>query len=314
MPAPQKILALSGGVGGAKLALGLSNVLPPAQLEIIANTGDDFEHLGLYISPDIDTIMYTLAGLSDSNRGWGVEGETWNFLSALKGLGGPDWFQLGDKDLAVHIYRSNMLNQGMSLSQATAKLQGGLGVKHKIIPMTDDPVRTLIHTDHGILGFQEYFVKKRCRPAVKKIVFDGADNARIQPELAATLDDPTLTGVIICPSNPYLSIDPILSVPGLRKKLANLATPVVAVSPIVGGQSIKGPTAKIMQELNVPVSPLSIAHRYKDFLTGIMIDESDNSLRNKLESEGLRVGVSNTVMKTNSDKNALATIILDLLF
>ena len=275
MPAPQKILALSGGVGGAKLALGLSNVLPPAQLEIIANTGDDFEHLGLYISPDIDTIMYALAGLSDTNRGWGVEGETWNFLSALKGLGGPDWFQLGDKDLAVHIYRSNMLNQGMSLSQATAKLQSGLGVKHKIIPMTDDPVRTLIHTDDGILGFQEYFVKERCRPVIKKIVFDGADNARIQPDLAATLDDPTLTGVIICPSNPYLSIDPILSVPGLRKKLATLTIPVVAVSPIVGGQSIKGPTAKIMQELDVPVSPLSIAHRYNDFLTGIMIDESD---------------------------------------
>ena len=314
MPALQKILALSGGVGGAKLALGLSNVLPPAQLEIVANTGDDFEHLGLYISPDIDTIMYALAGLSDTNRGWGVEGETWNFLSALKGLGGPDWFQLGDKDLAVHIFRSSMLNEGMSLSQATAQLQDGLGVKHKIIPMTDDPVRTLIYTDDGILGFQEYFVKERCRPVIKKIVFDGADNARIQPDLATALDDPTLTGVIICPSNPYLSIDPILSVAGLRKKLATLTIPVVAVSPIVDGQSIKGPTAKIMQELNVPVSPLSIAPRYKDILSGIMIDQSDGALRNKLEREGLRVGVSNTVMKTISDKKALAEKILERFF
>ena len=256
------ILALAGGVGGAKLAQGLAMRLKPEKLLIVVNTGDDFVHLGLHISPDLDTVMYWLAGLNDRARGWGLAGESWNFMAALGRLGGSTWFNLGDGDLATHVVRTQMLGEGASLSAATRALCERLGIAHAVVPMTDAFVRTIVHTADAALAFQDYFVRLQCAPAVTAVTFTGAEAAKPSPGFAAAMADPALRAIVICPSNPLLSIDPILSIPGVRDWLRRRRIPVVAVSPIVGGEAIKGPAAKIFRELGRDVSVQGVAVHY----------------------------------------------------
>jgi LPPG:FO 2-phospho-L-lactate transferase len=269
------IVALSGGGGGAKLAHGLSLALPPEELSIIVNTGDDFRHLGLYIAPDLDSVMYALAGLSDPVRGWGRREETWTFLEALKGLGGETWFQLGDGDLAIHVERSWRLAQGAGLSEVTAHLCRALGISAHLLPMSDDPVRTRVLTAEGWLDFQEYFVHRQCKPAVREFLFAGADTARAQSEALAALERRDLRAIIICPSNPFVSVEPILAVPGLRAAIRQSQAPVVAVTPIIGGKAIKGPAAKMMTELGLDVSGAAVAGRYTGLINGFVVDQAD---------------------------------------
>ncbi|MBN9511249.1 MAG: 2-phospho-L-lactate transferase [Alphaproteobacteria bacterium] len=301
------VVALSGGIGGAKLALGLSRVLPPEELLIVANTGDDFEHLGLSISPDLDTLMYTLAGLANAELGWGRRDETWAFMDTLAAIGGDTWFRLGDRDLAVHVERTRRLAAGEPLSAITAELCTRLGVRPRVVPMSDDPVRTRLRTEEGWLDFQHYFVRLQCRPVVQEIAFAGAATARPQPALLHALGAEGLRAVIICPSNPFISIEPILAVPGLRPALAACRAPVIAVSPIVGGRAVKGPTAKMMAELGLAPSAAAVAARYRDLLDGYVIDHDDAAAAGDL---GLPVTVTATVMTTLAEREALARAVL----
>ena len=313
------ILALAGGVGGAKLAAGLQEAVDaPADLLTVVNTGDDFEHLGLYVSPDLDTVTYTLSGRANPETGWGLAGETWSFLDALAALGGEDWFRLGDRDLATHVERTRRLRAGESLSRVTSDLSRRLGAPSRIAPMCDEPVRTVVETDSGDLPFQEYFVRRACGPAVRGLRFEGARSARPSAAFASALSDPALEAVVVCPSNPYLSVDPILAVPGVRGSLARCAAPVVAVSPIVGGRAIKGPAAKIMEELGVEASAAAVADRYRDFLDGFVLDEADRARAGAIGSAGerggartLRVRVERTVMHTDEDRARLAARVLE---
>ena len=266
------VVALSGGVGGAKLALGLSRVLPADELLVVCNTGDDFEHLGLCISPDIDTVAYTLAGVANREVGWGRHDETWSFMETLETLGGETWFRLGDRDLAMHVERTRRLRAGETLTAVTADLCARLGVAPRVLPMSDDPVRTRVRTDEGWIDFQEYFVRRRCEPVVHELAFHGATTARAQPEFLAALTDPATQAVVICPSNPFISIEPILAVPGVRAALADCAAPVIAVSPLIGGRAIKGPTAKMMAELGMTPSAGGVARRYGDLIDGYVCD------------------------------------------
>lgn len=303
------VLALSGGIGGAKLALGLSRILPPEMLTIVANTGDDFEHLGLSISPDIDTLMYTLAGLDNPETGWGRRGETWAFMNALAELGGETWFKLGDRDLAVHVERTRRLRSGESLSQITADLCQKLGVPVRILPMTNDPVRTRIRTDEEWLDFQDYFVRYQSRPVVQEIVFAGVAVARPQPDFLATLADPALRAVVICPSNPLISIEPILAVPGVRQAMRDCGAPVIAVSPIIAGRAVKGPTAKMLGELGITPSAKSVARRYADIVDVFVADPEDAAV---MRDAGLDMVVhaTPTLMKTLGDREHLAHVVL----
>jgi LPPG:FO 2-phospho-L-lactate transferase len=303
------VVALSGGIGGAKLALGLSRVLPPGELVVVANTADDFEHLGLAISPDIDTLLYTLAGLNDAARGWGRRDETWTFMTALGALGGATWFQLGDGDLATHVERTRRLAAGETLSAVVDDFRQRLGIPSRVLPMSDDPVRTRLRTDSGWLDFQEYFVRLRCEPPVREIAFAGAERARPQAEFIASLRDPQLRAVVICPSNPLISIEPILTVPGIREALTACAAPVVAVSPIVGGRALKGPTAKMLTELGHRPSAGAVARRYAGFLDGYVYDVTDAL---PAEASHLRSVATQIVMATLEDREALARAVLDL--
>ena len=300
------IVALSGGVGGAKLAFGLSKVLPPEDLTIIVNTGDDFEHFGLPISPDIDTLLYTLSELNDPGKGWGRADETWSFLETMKALGGEAWFMLGDRDLALHVFRKTLLNAGMTLTEVVAVLAERLGVPQTVLPMSNDPVRTMVDTDQGLLSFQHYFVRERTKPQVKSVSFSGAENASLSAELKQVFARSDLEGVIVCPSNPFLSIDPLLCVPGFQALLEGTRAPVIAVSPIVGGQAIKGPTAKMMEELGLELSAITVADKYKDFLDGFVLDRVDAALEEEVASLGLPVAIFQTVMKTAEDRIQLA--------
>lgn len=302
-----KVLALCGGVGGAKLALGLYRVLAPGNLTIAINTGDDFEHLGLHVSPDIDTVTYTLADISDKERGWGLPGETWQFMAAIKRLGGEAWFNLGDQDLATHVLRTMQLTAGDSLSAVTAAFASKLGIHAHLLPMSDGRVRTTVHTTEGDLAFQRYFVERQCAPEVRGISFDGAENARPHPVLLEALADPTLAAIVICPSNPYLSVDPLLALPGLREALANAPAPVVAVSPIVKGSAIKGPTAKIMGELGLPVKIQSIAKHYSGLIDGLIVDSSDMA---EASSLGIPVSGAEAIMSSIEDREALARAVI----
>lgn len=310
MTAPAYI-AVSGGVGGAKLALGLAGVLPPEQLLIVANTGDDFDHLGLRICPDLDTVMYTLAGLACRERGWGLAGESWNGMDMLRRLGGEAWFQLGDRDLATHLQRSQRLRQGASLSEVTGELCRALGVQHPVVPMSDDEVATIVHTADGKLAFQQYFVREQCRPQVTGFHFEGVAAAQPSPRFASALASPHLKAVLVCPSNPYVSVGPILAVPGVREALAASTAPVVAVSPIVGGLALKGPAAKMMAELGVPASPLAVARHFLGAVDAWVIDEQDAAQAPAIEALGLAVEVAQTVMKSDEDKRALAQVVVD---
>ncbi len=304
---PGRVLALSGGVGGAKLALGLYRVLPPDTLTIVANTGDDFTHLGLAISPDLDTLLYTLSGLDNREQGWGRRDETWNFMAALETLGGETWFRLGDGDLATHVERTRHLAAGASLSSITGDFARRLGIAARLIPMSDDPVRTRLDTDEGWLDFQDYFVRRRCLPRVREVVFAGAAAARPHPAIDAALADPMLRAIVICPSNPLISIDPILSVPGLRAALRDCPAPVVAVSPIIGGRAVKGPTAKMMQELGMPVDAAAVARHYGDLVDVYVADEEDAGSVRGLD---LPVVLTRTLMTDLAGREALARAVL----
>jgi len=302
-------LALSGGVGGAKLASGLAAVLRPGQLTIVANVGDDFDHLGLRICPDLDSNMYALAGLNNEELGWGRQGETWQFMAALKDFGGETWFNLGDQDLAVHVERTRRLAAGESLSDVTQALSRALGITHPLQPASDEPIRTIVETEAGDLSFQHYFVRDQCAPAVLGFHFDGIDNANVSPVFAAALSDPSLAAVIICPSNPFVSVDPILRMPGLCDRLRSLDAPVLAVSPIVAGQAIKGPAAKMMAELNVPATSVAVAEYYGDLLDGFIIDVQDTGLVDQFAE--LPLLVTETIMKNADDRAALARSVID---
>jgi len=271
------VVALCGGVGGAKLAHGLSLALAaePDSLSIIVNTGDDFQHLGLSISPDLDSVMYALAGLSDPVKGWGRRDETWRFMTALQGLGGESWFQLGDGDLAVHVERSWRLAQGATLSDVTAHLCKALGITARVLPMSDDPVRTRVLTPEGWLDFQDYFVRRQCQPTVREFMFSGAETARAQPDALAALQRADLRAIVICPSNPFVSVEPILAVRGIRAAIQQSKAPVLAVTPIIGGKAIKGPAAKMLTELGLDVSAAGVARRYVGLIDAFVVDQSD---------------------------------------
>jgi len=302
------IIALSGGVGGAKLALGLSRIMPPEDLLVVVNTGDDFEHLGLSISPDIDTVAYTLSGLANRELGWGRHDETWSFMQTMEALGGETWFRLGDRDLALHVERTRRLRRGESLSSVTADLCRRMGVGPRVLPMTDDPVRTRLLTDQGWLDFQEYFVRRRCEPVVSQLQFQGAGAAKAHPGFLAALADPSLQAVVICPSNPFISVEPILAIPGVRQALIACKAPIIAVSPIIAGRAVKGPTAKMMTELGLDPTAGTVAQRYTDLLDGYVIDHADMS---EVVSIDARVTLAQTLMTTLEDREALARIVMD---
>jgi LPPG:FO 2-phospho-L-lactate transferase len=301
----RNILAITGGVGGAKLALGLSRLLGPDSLAFAVNTGDDFEHLGFEIAPDTDTLIYTLADLANKDLGWGRQDETWNFMAALESFGGETWFRLGDRDLALHATRTRMLAEGTSRTEVTAAIARALGVAHAVLPMSDDPVRTTVLTGDGPLPFQHYFVRDRCAPAVTGFEFRGSASARPNPRILARIAE--ADGIVICPSNPFVSVDPLLSLPGMREALRAAAAPVVAVSPIVGGLAIKGPTAKMMQELRVPASAAQVAAHYGDLLDGFVLDQQDADLQNTIPVPTI---VAQTLMITLPDRVDLAATVL----
>ena len=301
------VVALSGGLGGAKLALGLYRILPPGALTVVANTGDDFEHLGLAISPDIDTLLYTLSGEANLELGWGRRDETWTFMAALEKLGGETWFRLGDGDLATHVERTRRLAAGESLSEITDDFRRRLGISARLLPMSDDRVGTRLRTAEGWLDFQDYFVRRHCAPVVREIAFAGAEKARPQPAFLAALTDRTLRAVVICPSNPFISIDPILSLPGVREGLRACAAPVIAVSPIIGGKAVKGPTAKMMTELGLPVDAVAVARHYGDILDHYVADEID---ANEVGGLGVPVTLAPTLMRSLEDRDALAGVVL----
>ncbi len=302
------ILLLAGGVGGARLTHGFAKLLLPDEMLVVVNTGDDFTHLGLRICPDLDTVMYTLAGANNIETGWGLANETWHFIEAMQRLGGETWFRLGDQDLATHIERTRRLDAGQSLSEVTAALCRAFRVRQLIAPMSDHAVRTMIDTDEGLLSFQHYFVRRRCEPRVSKVDFVGAKTAKPSPAFASALADPLLRAIVICPSNPYLSIQPILSLPGIRSALANRAVPVIAVSPLIGGRAVKGPAAKIMNELGHVPSAAEIARFYRGLIDGLVIDGQDSNLRPEIESMGLRVCTTDTLMKSDDDQRRLAAV------
>ncbi len=305
------LLALAGGVGGAKLAEGLAAVLPPEALEIVVNTGDDFEHLGVHVSPDVDTVMYTLAGLANRTTGWGRADETWNFMAALEVLGGPTWFRLGDKELATSTFRAERLRGGTTLSAVTRELCERLGVRHRVAPMSDDAVRTFVHTDQGRLSFQDYFVRHQCGPRLLHVEFHGVEAAAPSPAFAGVLSSDELEALILCPSNPYLSIGPLLAIPAVDKWWTTRHVPVIAVSPIVGGRAIKGPAAKIMTELGVEVSAPGVARHYAGRVDAWVIDRADAGAVKDIEALGRRVLVTDTIMRSAADATRLAAATID---
>ena len=308
--ASPSVLALSGGIGGAKLALGLTQAMPPEKLLIVGNTGDDFEHLGLHVSPDLDTLMYTLSGKADPEKGWGLASESWAFMQALEALGGETWFQLGDGDLATHVERTRRLRAGESLTEVTSDFCRCLGIVSRIVPVSDDAVRTIVETPDGDLAFQHYFVRERCQPTVSGFRFQGADAAQPNPLFWEVLRNPSLQAVVVCPSNPFLSIDPILAVRGVREALRTCSAPVIAVSPLVGGDAVKGPTAKNLRELGHPVSATTVANYYRDFLDGFVVDTRDKATVPEIEKLGLSVEVTDTLMTDLASKAALAKTVL----
>lgn len=301
------VVALAGGVGGAKLAEGFQQVLGP-RLTVVGNVGDDFELWGLTICPDLDTLMYTLAGMANPQTGWGVAGDTFAALEMLARYGEETWFRLGDRDLATHLLRTAWLRQGKRLTEVTARLASALGVQARLLPVTDDPVRTHVITDEGELAFQEYFVRRRWQPVVREVRFVGADRACLTPEVVEALE--AADAVVICPSNPFVSIEPILAVGDLRTRIRRLGKPVVAVTPIVAGEALKGPTAKLFREFGEEPSALAVARHYADFITAFVLDERDAHLAPAVEALGLRVAVTDTVMRSTEDRRRVAQVAL----
>lgn len=300
-----KIVALAGGVGGAKLAHGLAQTLPAENLTIIVNTGDDFEHFGLYICPDLDTVCYTLAGLANPETGWGRVNETWNVIQNTTRLGGPDWFNLGDQDLGTHLERTRRLKEGQHLSQITTDFCKAWGVWQTILPMSNQKVRTIVNTDAGELAFQEYFVHRRCEPRVKGFRFEGIEEAELVPGAREALQ--SADAIVICPSNPWVSVDPILKV------MRNIERPVVAVSPIIGGETVKGPAAKMYRELGIEPSALAVARHYQDLATGFVLDQVDKQLEGEIMGLRIKTLVTNTLMESHDDRSRLAQDVLGFL-
>lgn len=301
-----RIVALSGGVGGARFAHGIAQVIPPEELTVIVNTADDFDHLGLNISPDIDTVMYTLAGCVNAETGWGRRDETWSFMAATEALGGETWFRLGDRDLAVHVERTRWLRAGETLSDVTRHLTRAFGVASEILPMCDEPVATIVETSEGSLAFQEYFVARQCRPQLISYRFKGAEGAWLRPEVAARIA--TARVILLGPSNPFVSIAPILAVPGLLDALKARRVPLVAVSPIIGGEAIKGPAAKMMRELGLECSSAGVAEFYGDLLDGFVIDNADARLAGSIAAS--RLLIADTVMAAEGAAARLAKDVL----
>ncbi|MEP7134333.1 MAG: 2-phospho-L-lactate transferase [Chloroflexota bacterium] len=300
-----KIVALAGGVGGAKLAHGLAQILKPEELTIIVNTGDDFEHYGLYISPDLDTVCYTLAGLANPETGWGRVNESWGVIENLSKLGGPDWFRLGDQDLGTHLERTRRLKGGETLSKITKDFCKAWGIQHTVLPMSDQPVRTIVDTDEGELAFQEYFVHRRCEPRVKGFRFDGADRAEAVAGAKEAIS--FADAIVFCPSNPWVSINPILKVISINDK------PVYAVSPIIGGETVKGPAAKMYRELGIEPSAFSVANHYHGLATGFVLDTIDAQLIESVRGLNMQVLVTNTLMKGHEDRRQLASDVLNFI-
>ncbi|MBI3652507.1 MAG: 2-phospho-L-lactate transferase [Acidobacteria bacterium] len=307
----QKITALAGGVGAAKFLLGLTRVMPPENLTIIANTGDDVEHFGLRISPDIDTVTYTLAGVINEATGWGLADDSFECLQWLARYDEATWFNLGDKDFATHIYRTNALKQGKTLSDVTRHISASLGVRSTILPMSDAYTPTRVQTDEGELHFQEYFVRRRCEPQVLEIRFDNIATAKPAHGVLAAIGD--ADAVVICPSNPFISISPILAVPGIRKALQQTAAQVIAITPIIAGQALKGPAADMLRDLGHEVSARGVAAMYQDFVNLFVLDEADAALQSSIAAFGMQVAVMNTLMKTLADKEQLARRVLALM-
>ena len=304
-----RVVALAGGVGGAKLVVGLDQLLPPGQLTAIVNTGDDFEHFGLKICPDLDTVCYSLAGMADSQHGWGLANETWQVSRSLESLEAPTWFQLGDRDLATHLERTRLLQAGLSLSEVTSRFCRLWGIHSSVLPMSDAPAPTLIKTrDDRILGFQEYFVRERFAPEVSAVILNGGSPAEPAADLLPALSQADL--VVICPSNPWVSIDPILNVSGIRPLL--YSKPVIAVSPIIQGQALKGPAAKLFTELGIEPSARAVREHYGDLLNAFMMDQLDRSESENDTSKGIINYYTNTIMKTEEDKRQLARAVLEL--
>ena len=302
------VVALSGGIGGAKLALGLYRVLPPGALTVVCNPGDDFDHLGLRICPDADTVLYTLAGVVNPDTGWGRAGETWTFMQVLAELGGETWFQLGDGDLALHVERTRRLSLGEPLSRIAVDVARRLGVHAGVVPACDEDLRTVVCTPAGRMLFQHYFVRDRCEPVVSGFSFDGAEAARPCDAVLEALGGQSLRCVVVCPSNPFISIDPILAVPGMRDAIRAAAAPVVGVSPIVGGSAVKGPTAKMMRELGLDVSNRTIELHYGDLVDGWIIDSADAGDAGGFDRP---VHAVPTLVRTNREKDALARSVLE---
>lgn len=305
-----KIVALAGGVGGAKLAHGLALILPAEDLTVVVNTGDDFEHLGLYICPDLDTVCYTLAGLANPETGWGRLDETWRAIENVERLGGPGWFQLGDRDLGTHLERTRRLRQGQALSEITRDFCNAWGLPHTILPMSDQPVATIVETvEQGELPFQEYFVHRKCEPRVRGFRFDGIESALPAPGVVKAIQQ--AEAVVFCPSNPWVSLDPILAVAGLRSQLESKK--VIAVSPIIGGQTVKGPAAKMYAELGIQPSALAVADHYHDLLTGFVMDKIDAEMENGVQNLNLRTLVTQTLMSSLTVRQHLAQDVLNFI-
>jgi len=298
------ITALAGGVGAARFLQGLIKIVPEKELTVIVNTGDDIQLHGLHISPDLDIIMYTLAGIVDEEKGWGIRGDTFNCLELLQKYGYETWFKLGDRDLATHIHRTSLLKGGLSLSEATSKLCQSLGLEVKLLPMTNDKFETHIRTDKDTVHFQEYLVKRSAQDKVIDVVFEGAEKAQPAPGVIDSILNADT--IIVCPSNPIVSIGTILSVKGVRDGLGKTRAKVAAISPIVGGAPIKGPADKLMQGLGLEVSAYSVAYLYRDFLDVFIFDNIDRREKKRIEELGLQAIVTNTIMKSPRDKVQLA--------
>jgi LPPG:FO 2-phospho-L-lactate transferase len=303
------IVVLSGGVGAARFLQGLAQVVPQERLTVIGNTGDDRDFYGLRVSPDLDIVMYTLAGIVDETHGWGIRGDTYNTMQQLTAYGNEDWFMLGDRDLATHIHRTKLLRQGKTLSEVTEELRRSFGLGLRMLPMSDQPVQTHIKTPVGLLHFQEYMVQRRCADEVQDVVFIGASEAKPAPGVIDAIKE--AEAILLAPSNPIVSIGSILSVPGIHDALHEASGMIVAVSPIVGGSPIKGPADKLMRGLGMEVSPVGVARCYRDFLDVMVIDELDSHLLGAIEDLGIPAVATNTIMRDTQAKAALARVVLE---
>lgn len=304
------VLALAGGVGGAKLVLGLSSLLSHERLTVVVNTGDDEEFFGLHVSPDIDTVSYNLAGISNIESGWGIEGESFRMLQRLESLGVDTWFKLGDLDLATHVRRTQLLRSGHTLSDTTGIICRSMGINQEIIPMTDGQVRTVLQTTEGSLKFQEYFVQRKCEPIVTDITYTGSELYEASSGFIRAID--VSDALVFCPSNPFLSIAPMLALKDIRKKIAAFTGPRVVVSPVIGGRALKGPTSKILEELDYEVSSLGIARMYRGICDTFVLDNTDIGFEADIRKLGMDVCVTDTIMESLEDKIGLARVILEI--